>query len=86
MLLNHRLVHGLAHCPSCETALVAPFAATGKNARCQCCQTRFTLPAVQELYDAAVAYLVDHEDDGSAYDPFDVDYRPAPVSFARMTA
>lgn len=84
MLLNHQLKHGLAYCPTCDTALVAPFEATGKHARCQSCQTRFQLPPVQDLFDEAVAYLVDREEDGSAYDPYSVDYREAPVSLARM--
>ncbi|MFI4859678.1 MAG: hypothetical protein ACIAXF_03235 [Phycisphaerales bacterium JB063] len=79
MLTNTHLKHGLAHCPSCETALVAPFEAAGKSAKCQRCQTRFILPTAAELFEEAVVYLIEREEDGREYDPFNVEYRPAPA-------
>ncbi|MEM9415464.1 MAG: hypothetical protein AAGA29_08315 [Planctomycetota bacterium] len=76
MLANTHLKHGLAHCPNCETALVAPFEAAGKNAKCQRCATRFELPSATELFEEAVVYLIEREEDGRAYDPYSVEFQP----------
>lgn len=53
---------GLAHCPHCETPLAAPLEAAGRPARCKSCDQRFTLPSAQELFEEAVAYIVERED------------------------
>ncbi|XAL98430.1 hypothetical protein OT109_12675 [Phycisphaeraceae bacterium D3-23] len=79
MLNNTHLKHGLAHCPKCETALVAPFDAAGKTAKCQSCQNRFALPSATELFEEAVVYLIEREEDGREYDPYSVDYQPVSV-------
>ena len=74
MLLNEKLKHGLAHCPTCDTALIAPFEAAKRFAQCKSCNDRFQIPAAQDLFDEAVAYLIERESDGRAYDPFSVDF------------
>lgn len=50
--------HGLASCPGCQTELVAPIRAAGRTVSCKCCSTRFVLPDADELFEAAVAYLL----------------------------
>ena len=77
MILNTQFKHGLAHCPSCEAALVAPLAAAGRNASCTACRSRFRLPSSGELFEQAVVYLIEREEDGSYYDPYSVEYEPA---------
>lgn len=77
MVLNQQFKHGLAHCPTCAAALVAPFGAAGKHARCTSCTTRFQLPSPEELFEEAVAYLIEREADGTAYDPYDVEFEQA---------
>jgi transposase-like protein len=74
MVLNQKFKHGLAHCPTCSTALVAPFGAAGKPARCKSCRSRFQVPSSEELFEEAVAYLIERESDGRVYDPFDVEF------------
>lgn len=74
MQLNQNLKHGLAHCPTCATALIAPFEAAQKHVRCKSCHERFQLPAAEDLFEEAVAYLIERESDGRAYDPFAVDF------------
>ncbi len=53
--------HGLANCPGCRTELIAPFHAAGRRVRCKSCGTKFNLPASDELFDSAVAFLLDYE-------------------------
>lgn len=53
--------HGLAFCPGCDTALAAPFQAAGRTACCKACATRFTLPDAEDLFQSAVAYLLEHD-------------------------
>lgn len=54
--------HGIAPCPGCDAQLAAPFQAAGRNVTCKCCGTRFSLPHAEELFEAAVAYLLDQQD------------------------
>ena len=81
MLPNQKLQHGLAHCPTCDTALIAPFTAAGSKARCTRCGDRFQIPQVSDLFEEAVAYLIERDESGHEYDDFEVDYNPyAPAS------
>ena len=61
--------NGVVSCPGCQIDLVAPFAAAGKAVRCKCCGTGFRLPPATDLFDTAVAFMLeqeaaDHDDDG----------------------
>jgi len=79
---NNKLQHGLAHCPTCDTALIAPFNAAGSSAKCTRCGERFELPEVRDLFDEAVAYLIERDERGREYDEFAVDYdQHAPASY-----
>ena len=61
---------GLTHCPHCETPLAAPLEAAGRPARCKSCDQRFTLPSAQELFEEAVAYIVEREDSERSREAF----------------
>lgn len=58
---NYR--QGLAPCPGCQTPLAAPLQAAGRTARCNCCGTRFSLPSAQDLFEFAIAYLLEHDEE-----------------------
>lgn len=53
--------NGVVSCPGCQTDLVAPFEAAGKSVRCKSCGTGFRLPAAADLFDTAVAFMLEQE-------------------------
>ena len=63
--------HGLASCPGCDAPLAAPFAAAGRSVTCKCCGTRFVLPPANDLFESAVAYLLDHDDQPEDQEQFE---------------
>ena len=84
MLPNRHIKTGLAHCPSCETALVAPFHAAGHSVRCSSCGSRFCLPQADELFEEAIAYLIERDDHGRDYDPYGAEFdQPQHVGHGR---
>ena len=65
-----KIRRGLAHCPNCETPLAAPIEAAGRPARCKSCDQRFVLPPAEELFEDAVAYIVEREDSERSRESF----------------
>ena len=61
--------HGVVPCPGCEAQLAAPIQAAGRTATCKSCGARFTLPDAEELFESAVAYLLDHDQPGEHDEP-----------------
>jgi transcription elongation factor Elf1 len=55
--------HGIAPCPGCQAQLAAPIQAAGRVVSCKSCGTRFALPNADELFESAVAYLLEQEDE-----------------------
>ncbi|MFN3167934.1 MAG: hypothetical protein ACE37H_12820 [Phycisphaeraceae bacterium] len=54
--------HGIAPCPGCQAQLAAPLHAAGRVVACKACGTRFALPDAEELFESAVAFLLEQED------------------------
>ncbi len=63
--------HGIASCPGCATQLIAPFEVAGRVVRCKSCGTRFALPEESELFESAVAFMLDYERELDEHDDLD---------------